>query len=315
MQWKFEDIVAFSRVVEAGSLTAAAERMNLAKSVVSKRISDLERALNTELFRRSTERLRLSDAGQQFYRRMTPLLNNLHNVVSEASARQDLPLSGQLRIMVPASFGAAYMRSTIADFARLNPSLKIMVDYDDRRIDPVEGGYDVGIRIGYLRDTSPNVRRLCECPRLICSSPAYARENGALKTVSDLEDHMTISYAHIPHHRYWEIDHDNEIEKPIPAPVKPRLVVSNGEAVRDLVLTGMGIAPMPIFMAAKHLRDGALVPVLRNVRLPKFAIEAVHYPIVPLSRQAQRFIEHLERFFAPPHPWAKDLEDIHAMQH
>lgn len=315
MKWRFEDLVAFVHVVEAGSLTAAVEYLNLSKSAVSKRLSDLEYSLGTELFRRSRERLQLTHAGEAFYRNVTPLIRNLKSAVIETSGREGQGLTGQLRILVPVSFGTAYLRSTIATFARLHPKLKIIVEYDDRRIDPVNAGFDVGIRVGYIHDTSPNVIRIAECPRFVCCSPAYASEHGIPRALGQLIDHTGISYVHIPQHRFWEFDTSSNTECFDPDMLSSRITVNTGEAVRDMVLAGAGIAPMPIFTSAKQLREGSLIPILLDDNLPKFAFEIVHYPIFPVAARIQAFIDHMKEFFGPPYPWHADLAYLPLSEH
>ncbi|MQX16309.1 LysR family transcriptional regulator [Sinorhizobium terangae] len=307
-RWRFDDILTFIRVMESGSITAAAERLNLSKSVISKRISDLEAALGVELFQRSTRQVRPTENGDAFYERMVPLINEINQTAESLSAERIKTLRGQLRVTTPMSFGAMYLGPVIAEFARRHPDLELAVDYEDRLVDLVQGGYDIGIRIGHLRDSNLRARTLCECPRVVVCSPEYIKAHGQPKTVAELANHQCIDYAYVHANRLWQFEAAAKGGPPVSVSMRSRIVINNGGALRDMAIAGLGIASLPLFLAADALRQGALVQILRGYRQPPYTISAIYPPTHHVSTKVRTFIDFLVEFFVPPLPWEDDSE-------
>lgn len=308
MKWRFDDILAFVRVMEAGSITAAAERMNVSKSGISKRISDLEAALGVELFQRSTRQVRPTESGDAFYERMVPLIHEINHAAEGLSARGETTLRGQLRITTPMAFGAMYLGPVIAEFARRHPDLEVAVDYEDRIVDLIQAGYDLGIRIGNLRDSNLRARKLCECARIVCCSPAYAKAHGLPRSVAELAQHSGIDYAYVHANRLWQFESEKKGAPPISVTMRSRIVVNNGAAQRDMAIAGLGITSMPMFLAAEPLRQGTLIPALPGYTQPPYTISAIYPPTHHVSTKVRTFIDYLVAFFTPPLPWELDPE-------
>ncbi|WP_298372265.1 LysR family transcriptional regulator [uncultured Bradyrhizobium sp.] len=306
MKWRFDDIVTFVRVMEAGGITAAADRMNLSKSVISKRISDLEDALGVELFQRSTRQLRPTDSGGAFYERMVPLLHEISETAESLSGRLGSSLRGQLRVTTPMSFGIMYLGPVIAEFARRHPDLELAIDYEDRHVDLVRGGYDLGIRIGDLRDSSLKARRLGECARVMCCSPNYAEQYGLPKSVAELAEHTCIDYAYVHANRFWRFEREGKGRRAISLSIRSRIVANNGDAIRDMAIAGLGIASLPEFLAAGALRQGRLIPVLPNAVQAPYTIAAVYPATHHVAPKVRFFIDYLLKFFVPQLPWERD---------
>lgn len=303
MRWRFDDIVTFVRVMEAGGITAAADRMNLSKSVISKRVSDLEAALDVELFQRSTRLMRPTEYGEAFYERMVPLIHEINETADNLSVRQVSSLRGQMRITTPMSFGIMYLGPVIAEFARRHPDLELAIDYDDRHVDLVRGGYDLGIRIGNLRDSSLKARKLGECARVVCCSPGYAERRGLPKSVADLAEHTCIDYAHVHASRFWRFESEGKGGRAASLSMRCRIVANNSDAIRDLAIAGLGIASLPMFSAAGALREGALIPVLPHATQQPYVISAVYPATRHVTAKVRTFIDYLLEFFVPPLPW------------
>jgi DNA-binding transcriptional LysR family regulator len=159
LKWRFDDLVTFMSVVEAGSVTSAATRLNLSKSVVSKRISDLEAALRIELFHRSTGSVRPTELAHSYYEQIAPLVQGLVEATEGLCDGND-SLKGRLRIISPVSFGTNFLSPVIAEFAKLHPELEIAIDYEAQPVNLTQAGYDLGIRIGDLKDSSLKARKL-----------------------------------------------------------------------------------------------------------------------------------------------------------
>lgn len=304
MKWRFDDLSTFLTVVEAGGITAAAERLNLSKSVVSKRVSDLEAALDVQLLHRSSRALRPSEAGAALYDRMRPLIHEM-GVTAERISSRDGSLTGRLRITAPMSFGTMRLSPIVADFAKANPELELAIDLDDRFVDLVRGGYDVGIRIGNLADSSMISRKLCEEQRVVLCSPAYRDARGLPKDVADLANHACIDYAHVHTSQLWQFAPGKPGGKARSVVLNSRIVVNNGEMMRDLAIAGLGVVVMPMFLVADALRDGRLIEALSDARPQPYAIHAIYPPTSRPSAKVRAFIDHLVRAFKGGSPWMR----------
>jgi DNA-binding transcriptional LysR family regulator len=278
MNCRFDDILTFISVVEAGSLTSAATRLNVSKSVVSKRIRDLEAALRVELFQRSTGRVKPTEIAQSFYDRVVPLLRGITEATEVVSQRTD-SLRGRLRVTAPISFGTKVLSPIIAEFARRHPELEIAVDYEDRLVNLTQAGYDVGVRIGALKDSNLKARKLCDCARTVCCSPDYATNYGTPKSVAELTRHICIDYADIRTSDYWQFDGECGA-RPVSVVMASRIVSNNFEAMRDMAIAGLGLALLPEFLAARPIRDGRLISAIPHATPSPYAISAV-YPSPP----------------------------------
>ena len=177
MKWSVEEIRTFLDVMEAGTVSGAAARANLSKSVISKRISDLEAALGAALFRRHAGRITPTEGAEELALRLRPALAEMNDAV-ESAAWGMAGLRGTLAIAAPMSFGISHLSPVVADFARQHPELAVTLDYDDRAVDLVRGRFDLAVRIGQLRDSGLIARRLCEDPRVIVASPDYVTRRG-----------------------------------------------------------------------------------------------------------------------------------------
>jgi DNA-binding transcriptional LysR family regulator len=309
MRQRFDDIVTFLHVVEAGGITAAAERLNLSKSVISKRISDLEAALGAELFRRSTRRVIPNDRGLALYERMRALVQELDETIEQVSTRAG-ELRGRLRITAPMTFGTRYLGPALARFARSHPNLELALDLDDRVIDIVSRGYDMAVRIGRLRDSSLIARKLCLSRRVVCCSPAYAELRGLPATIEDLSAHDSIDYANVHSRRLWQFEPSTPGGEPRSAVIHSRIVTNNGEAMRDMAIAGLGLAILPLFIAAEPLREGTLTRALPRATLIPDSIYAVYPATRHVPRKTRALVDHLVEAFAIAPPWERDAAGV-----
>jgi len=301
MSWRLEEIIAFLHVVEAGSITEAARRLKLSKSVVSKRITDLEAALQQQLLRRSTRRVRPTGEGQALYTRVRPLVGELANAVEEAGGADSI--RGRLRIAAPMTFGTMYLSPILARFARDHPDLELAVDLDDRMADLVAGDYDLAIRIGLFEDSSLIARKLCKSRRVVCCSPGYAEVYGLPESLEDLSRHHCIDYAHVHAARLWQFEPIRRGGRPRSVRTHSRFVANNGEAMRDAAIEGLGLALLPTFIAAGPLREGLLIDALPRETSLAYSIAAVHGPTRQVPRRVRALIQHLSRELGGTPPW------------
>ncbi|HZU91638.1 MAG TPA: LysR family transcriptional regulator [Stellaceae bacterium] len=304
MKSRFDDILTFLQVVEAGGITAAAVRLNISKSVVSKRIGELESRLGAELLRRSTRRVVPTDRGAAFYEKMRALVAEFDNAVEQASLRTGA-LQGRLRITAPMSFGTAHLGPVLAAFARRHPGLELALDLDDRIVDLVDNGYDMAIRIGRLRDSSLVARKLCLSRRIVCCSPDYARERGLPASIEDLSAHPCIDYAHVQAGRLWQFEPSRPGGTPRAVTARSRITANNGEIMRDMALAGLGLAVLPLFIVHEQLRQGTLVNALPAAVPLADTIYAVYPPTRYVSRRVRALIDHLAAALGGTPPWER----------
>lgn len=307
MKWRFDDLLTFLDVMETGSITATAARLNLSKSVVSKRISDLEAALRIELFQRSPRKLLASNNALDFVERVRPLVREIVNATDTVGERNSA-IRGTLRIAAPMTFGTLYLGRMIADFARQYPDLEIAVEFEDRMIDLVRGGYDVGIRIGILKDSSLIARKLCTDARAICCSPDFAAINGLPENLDELSSFACIDYSNVNTSQLWQFENPDAPGEPIAVAMHGRIVANNGEAMRDMAIAGLGLVLLPMFIAADPLRAGTLIPVLPDQHPLAYNIYAVYPPTRHVPAKVRAFVDHVVRHIGSPPIW--QMSDI-----
>ncbi|MBU2956211.1 LysR family transcriptional regulator [Paracoccus sp. 1_MG-2023] len=299
MDWDITDIRSFLAVMDAGSISAAAARAGLSKSVISKRISDFEAAIGAALFTRHAGRITPTDAGRDLALRLRPALAQLV-AATESVAAPDTRLRGRLAIAAPMSFGIRHLGPVIAAFARDHPGLEILLDYDDRHVDLRGAGFDLGLRIGQMKDSSLMMRNLCHDPRVLVASPDYLSRHGPIAAPEDLRGHEMIGYLNARLGDIWPF-------AGIPAPVHGRITANNGEAMRDLAIGGLGLALLPLFICHDAIRDGRLHVVLPQMRQTPLPIGVVWPPMRPMPHKTRAFIDHMVRAFAQDPPWQRDL--------
>ncbi|WP_410216682.1 LysR family transcriptional regulator [Paracoccus sp. (in: a-proteobacteria)] len=300
MNWTITDIRTFLAVMDAGSISGAAARGDLSKSVVSKRISDFEAALGVALFTRHAGRIAPTDSALALAERLRPALAELV-AATESVTGAEAGLRGRLAIAAPMSFGIRHLGPVMAGFARAHPELEMVLDYDDRQIDLGRAGHDLGLRIGHLKDSSLMARRLCEDPRALVASPDYLALHGTIDRPADLTRHEAIGYLNARMGEIWPFGSE------VPPPRPGRITANNGEAMRDMAIGGLGLALLPLFIVHDALRDGRLVRVLPDLPQQPLPISMVWPPIRPMPRKTRLFIDHIANAFAEDPPWQRGV--------
>ncbi|MDJ0710872.1 MAG: LysR family transcriptional regulator [Woeseiaceae bacterium] len=308
---KFEDLQAFVAVVEAGTFTAAAERLGIAKSAVSRRVSALEERLGVQLLQRTTRVLNLTDTGRSFYDHSARILADLDE--AEAAVQQEHgELRGTLRLALPLSFGVRHMCKPIAAFTKRHPRIRFDLDLNDRRIDLVEEGMDVALRIGHLDDSSLIARRLFEVRTVVSASPHYLKTHGTPASPEELLDHDCLVYSNLADPDRWSwTDSDGQ---PHSIDISPVMRASSGDFLANAAAHGLGIVVQPTFLAAEAIRNGHLVPILGDVDWPVSPAYAVYPPTRHLSYRVRAFIDFLAERFAGTPQWDRDCDTLSARQ-
>jgi DNA-binding transcriptional LysR family regulator len=306
MEYRLEDIETFLAVVEAGSVSAGALRLNLAKSVVSERLKRLELSLGATLLHRSAQGVAPTDRGVDFYQRSRAVLEQL-DAAAEAVTEDEGALTGLLRIAAPMSFGARWLGPALFPLLREHPRLSVALDLDDRRVDLLAGGYDLGIRSGRPEDSGLVARKLAPVRVLVCASPAYVRAHGAPATLEELAGHATIGYSLLPADQVWRFEPARKGGEPRSVNTRCRVVINNGEAMREAAIAGLGLAVLPAFVIADALRAGQLVDAAPTLRPLGQFIWAMYPHSRHPSRKVRVIIEHLRKAFREGEPWEAGL--------
>ncbi|MGK9234506.1 LysR family transcriptional regulator [Inquilinus limosus] len=306
MRYRLDDIATFLQVVDSGSISAAARRLNLSKSVVSKRVSGLEAALGGALLQRSTRRVLPTDRGLAFYERGRAILRQLDEAAEEV-AESDGDLRGSLRVAAPMSFGTLYLGPVLFDFAHRHPRLTLTLDLDDRMVDLAGRGYDLAIRITRPRDSALIARRLAASRRVVCASPGYAEAVGLPRSLAELPQHEAIGHAEVPSAWLWQFEPFAAGGPPRSVAMRSRISVNNGEAARDAAIAGLGLAVLPTFIVADALRQGRLLPVALDAEPVADVIHALYPQTRHLSRRVRALIDHLAESCGEDAPWEQGL--------
>lgn len=302
MRFRLNDIEAFLMVMETNSVSGAGLRLGLSKSVVSKRLTDLERTLGTQLLRRSTRGIVPTDKGHAFYQRAREFMGHLDSA-AESATDDRTELIGEVRIAAPMSFGNMYLGPVLFEFASRHPALNLVMDLDDRKIDIEAGGFDLAIRVTQLKDSALIARKLAPSRRVVVCSPRYAERHGLPRSLDDLADHRCIGYAHLHSGQLWQFEPKRRSGEVRSVITRSAMVLNNGEAMREAAIAGIGISMLPLFIVAPALRDGRLINALPNERPTTDYIYAVYPKPAVQSRKVRVIVDHLRDYLSGPLPW------------
>lgn len=280
----------FATVVETGSFSAAARRLNMGQPAVSKAIANLEEYLGVRLLTRTTRAQHLTEAGQRYYERARVVLDEADE--AESAAREAATsLAGRLRIAAPPTYAALHMLPRLSEFLDTHPDLTIDLILDDRWVDLIEQGVDVAIRLGKPADSSLIARRLGSSQRLLVASSGYLDRMGAPKTPEDLLAHRVIAYSQFEGPTAWSFTRGTAA---VSIAVQPTLRVSAAEGMRSCILTGLGIGMGSRLMFTPELAAGTVRPVLTEWSLSTLDIWAMFPSGRKSSRRARAFVDWLE---------------------
>lgn len=284
-------------VVEQKSFSAAADLLGVSKSHVSKTISALEDRLGVRLLNRTTRRLSLTGTGNAFYERCARILADLEEAELAVSSLQDTP-HGVLRMSVPQYLGDVYLAGVINEFLLAHPRVEVDVDFSERRVDLIEEGFDLVVRVGELPDSSLIARKLCPVRRFVVGSPDYFSRRGRPGHPDDLRDHACLIYSLQGNAWTFHDDAGNDYSVRVSGPLR----TNAGPALVDAARRGIGLALLPEFLCADLRRASEL-----EIVLDAYAAWGACYAVYPhnrhMSAKVRAFVDHLaERFAAPP--WA-----------
>ncbi|MER1973052.1 MAG: LysR family transcriptional regulator [Psychrobacter alimentarius] len=191
---QLEDMAMFVRIVEAGSITKAAEQLNIAKSAISRRLKELETRLGSQLISRTTRQSHLTQAGEQYYQKVNNILSAV-DALNEQTSGTPTRVEGTLKITAPLTFGLMHLNDVIDEYASQHPNLDFELDFSDRNVDMIEEGYELAIRIKKLQDSSYQAKRLALIRYALCASPDYLKRMGTPETLEALDNHEFLQYG------------------------------------------------------------------------------------------------------------------------
>lgn len=305
-----QGLTSFLEAASAGSFTTAALRLDLSPAAVSKNVIKLENELGVRLFNRTTRRIRLTPEGEVFAEQAREALRALDSALSGVAQTRAEP-SGRVRISVGVSFGRAHVLPALPDLVRRYPRLEVEVALDNRQIDLVADGFDIGIRGGHVRDSSLVARRIAQLPLVLVAAPAYLAERGTPRSAAELEHHDLIAVRHANGSpATWRL-------RPAPraaavdwAP-SARLWVNDPEAQIDLARAGAGIIQIALHHAIADLQAGRLVRLLADLHDPDAREIVLHYPHRQfLSPRVRVVVDALLAHFAQSPSLHVRLDDV-----
>jgi len=253
---KLDGLAAFVAVAEAGSISEAARRLRLSKSVVSERLAELERGLGSMLLHRTTRKLSLTEDGAAFHERAVRIVREISDATADLAERRG-QLSGPLRISAPVTFGRLHLGPALYPFLARHPAIELILDLDDRRIDAAADGYDAVVRHGPILDSRLMAWQLAPSRRVLVAAPDYIARHGAPRSIAELDGHRGIFYTNrgIADWRFPQPEGAAIVRARI------GLRVNNGDMIRDAAIAGLGIALLPTFIAGDALRNGTLTVI------------------------------------------------------
>jgi len=296
---QIEDIQVFIKVVDAGGISRAAEQLNLAKSAVSRRLSELEARLKTKLIQRTTRQFNLTEDGRLYYQKAIGLVDSLHEL-DHSILKNTGELEGQLSLSLPLTFGLLHLTSVVDNFLKKHPKLSMRVELSDNQVNLVEDGIDIAFRIGQLHDSSIQARMIVPIKLQICASPSYLEKGGMPKTLEQLADLDFLEYS-IVNSSEFQITNPKGVKETFVA--KSRFQSNNGDLLKSMAVAGHGAVLLPTFVCWRELRSGELISILTDYKIPEIHAYAVYQQNRYLSPAARSFIDYLVECFAGKPEW------------
>ncbi|CAM3491733.1 LysR family transcriptional regulator [Psychrobacter glaciei] len=289
----------FVAVVNEGSFSKAATTTQLSPQLVSKYIAKLEEQLHTRLLNRTTRKVSVTEAGSQYFIHAQQILLSIDEMEAQLGGLQQLP-KGILRISAPVSFALKHMAKLVTDFQTRYPSVTVDLQLSDRKVDIVEEGFDVALRIGQLESSSLIAKKIAPIRVVLCASPDYLNIHGTPKRLEDLEAHRYLHYS------YMNIDTKGQVFKYLKAKQLKESSVfrsNNGDVLVEAAIEGAGLVLQPTFIASKALNAGKLVIVLPEYEPTPIGLYAIYAHRKLLPHKIRCFIDFMADYYGTPPYW------------
>lgn len=289
----------FVRAVSAGSLSAAGRHLGISPAMATKHVDALEAHLGVKLLHRTTRRLSLTEAGNDYLEACLRILPEIEEAEASA-ASQRVEARGLLRMNVPLTFGSRYIAPLLAAFSQRHPAVRVELGLNDSQVDLIDGGWDMAVRIGRLADSTLQARKLADCPLVVCAAPAYLDARGIPRKVADLAQHNCLSYT-LSQSKDWAFGRDGHTR----VTVSGDLLANNGSALVAAAIGGQGIIYQPLFIVASALRRRELAVL--ELDKPAVTVGGIHLLYPPDRRPPAKvrvMADYLIESFRDEVPWA-----------
>lgn len=288
LKTRSDDLALLLAVIEFGGFSAAANALNIQVARISRSVAKIEKALDTTILIRTTRRVMLTDEGRKFIDAVRLGLHHIKNAESDVMRNSKLP-QGKLRVDAVSPFIFHQITPHINAFANAYPDIELELNSNEGIVDLIEKRADMAIRIGNLEDSTLHAKALGRSPLYLVASPKYIAQNGLVKTPSELLNHKLIGFSNIKSLNQWPIKGLDQ--------VSPTLTASNGETIRQLALSGIGITCLSGFMVNADIQAGRLVSLLEPYRVngtDRELINAVYYKSSAVAERVTAFIEFIK---------------------
>ena len=297
---KLDGITTFVAVAEAGSISEAARRLGLAKSVVSERLAQLEGELGTPLLHRTTRKLSLTEDGSAFLERAAGIVRAVEDAAAELAERRGT-LAGPLRLSAPVTFGRMHLGPALYPFLAKHERIELTLELDDRRVDAAAEGFDGVIRHGPILDTRLVAWRLAPSRRVLVAAPAYLAAQGVPRAAADLAAHRGIFYTNRGA-ADWRF---RAGDRTVSARAEIGLRVNNGDVMLDATIAGLGIALLPLWLAARAITAGQLAVIDIGMPAEREFIYLAHPEGRRPSAKLRALADWLRQSLGDPPQWEK----------
>jgi DNA-binding transcriptional LysR family regulator len=285
----------FAAVVDAGSFTVAAERLDMSRAMTSKYIATLEEHLGTRLLNRTTRRLSVTESGGVYYQRCVQILFDIEEAEQLAGQLSATP-RGTLKITMPLAFGLHRLGPIVAEYAARFPDVRLELALSDRVVDLIEDGFDLAIRISALPESGLIARKLGVVSAVLCASPGYLKRHGTPRTLADLAAHSCLGYTYTKSGDEWQLTLG---EQDYAIPIAGAIKADNGDMLRLAALSDAGLIYQPQFIVAEDLAAGRLVRVLSDYASRELGVYAIYPSRKHLSAKVRTFVDFLVERCAP----------------
>jgi DNA-binding transcriptional LysR family regulator len=265
-------MTTFVTVVETGGFSAAARKLDVSTSVVSRIVTELEGHLGVSLLTRTTRLVRLTETGSAYLEDCRRILGEIENAERSATGARAAP-RGQLNVTAPVLFGREYVMPIALDYLARYPEVDLTCWFVDRVINMIDEGVDVAVRIGVLPDSSLQATRVGQVRRIVCASPAYLDKHGVPQVPDDLAAHVAILLNGVSISSEWRF---NARQEQIIATMRPRLTTTTNDSAIAAAVAGFGLTRVLSYQVANQLRDGTLKIVLADFEPPALPVNVVH---------------------------------------
>ncbi|SDS34829.1 LysR family transcriptional regulator [Pseudomonas oryzae] len=297
---RYTELHSFVQVAQKGSFAAAALSEGVTPAILGRRLDALERRLGVRLMHRSTRGLRLTELGEQYLERARVLLREFDELEAEIGSSSSM-VKGQLAVSAPAGFGRLHVAPHALGFQQRFPNLKLAFNLTDSVVDLVGEGYDLGIRIGEVRDPNYVAVKLFPNRRVVCGTPEYFARHGKPQTPEDLAAHNCLAFTlQGGQQRGWTFQRDG---RQLAVKVAGNLACNDGELLFSWVRQGVGLGWRSTWEIQGELRRGELVTVLDDFALADYDIQAVYPQQRYLPAKVRFFIDYLRELYGAPGYW------------